>query len=307
MKLGAWSWFCAVLGSALLAGCGGSTEKPRPTEDPVAKACVPITLTGADDTGGEEPDCNALQYYELSEIEYFRNGAATGWYINADRTAVMEPPPDTDPVPAEEIPGGLCLGQSDQSSRFAMHMRSGIFSDFGATFGSNLRRRTIDPPAVCPVTPCPAREIAPPPVGPCGVGQGVPGQGAALNGQCQTGQDVSAWQGIVFWARVGPESANAVRVQVGDSRTDDSNQACVCTSFVDQNDSSNGCDKYGSFVTLDGTWRPYLVPFAGMQQGGWGISDPQLDTTQLFSLAINFSRDQWDVWISHIAFYRSAP
>jgi hypothetical protein len=135
------------------------------------------------------------------------------------------------------------------------------------------------------------------------VGQATPGQQDVAT-ECTTGADASAWDGVVLWARKGPGSGSGVRVQVSDPRTDDSNQACVCNPFTNQNDTSDGCDKFGTHINIDHTWRAYFVPFAGMQQGGWGLASPGLDTSGLFSVTVQLGRGAWDVWLDDVAFYR---
>jgi hypothetical protein len=57
---------------------------------------------------------------------------------------------------------------------------------------------------------------------------------------------------------------------------------------------------------VDHTWRAYFVPFSGMQQGGWGLPSPSLDTSGLFSVTVQLGRGAWDVWIDDIGFYRRA-
>ena len=50
---------------------------------------------------------DGLELYILDDFE--PGSASSGWYINNDRTALMDPLPDTDPIPTTEIPGGRCL------------------------------------------------------------------------------------------------------------------------------------------------------------------------------------------------------
>src|SRR5262249_14485093 len=132
---------------------------------------------------------------------------------------------------------------------------------------------------------------------------------------CLTGTDASAWEGIVLWGRKGPGSASSIRLTLGDEHTDDSNEACECNnsefnpaghliSTTNQNDSSNGCDKFGMFQTPTETWQPLFFPFSLLQQGGWGKPSPGLDTSQIFSISINYGRAAWDIWLDDIAFYR---
>lgn len=291
-------WAGALLATLCVAACGGDDSKPRPEP---AGQCGALTLTGADDPGSGPIDCAALDAYDVQLIDDFETGAATGWYVNNDRTALQTPVPDADPVPGERIPGGRCRNAPSVASEYAIHILSGNLTEFGAVFGRNMRRRLDVTP--CPISPCLGRTPPPPGVGPCGVGQATPGQEDVAT-ECTTGADASEWEGVVLWARKGPGGTSGVRIQVSDPRTDDSNQACVCNPFTNQNDTSDGCDKFGSFINVDHTWRAYLVPFAGMQQGGWGLASPSLDTSGLFSVTVQLGRGAWDLWIDDIGFYR---
>jgi hypothetical protein len=292
----------AVALSLFLAGaCGGSNDVPRPTS---AGSCEPITITDADDIGSGPVDCHALDNYDVQWIDDFETGAGTAWYTNNDRSALQVPPPDSDPVPGQLIPGGRCLGVSGAESRYAIHIRSGVLTDFGGVLGRNMRRALDETP--CPITPCFDRPPPPPPRGPCGIGMGTPAA-AAASASCITGADATQWDGIVVWARKGEGSGSSVRVHISDRYTDDSNQACVCNPYTNQNDTTDGCDKFGSYIVLDGTWRAYFVPFDEMQQGGWGRPSPGIDKSGLFSLAIDYGRAAWDLWIDDIGFYRSKP
>jgi hypothetical protein len=315
----------------LLVACGGQStgERPDAAATGLPVACAPIVPLSTDPDPGSGPvDCHALDDYDLSLTfnykaagearplwigDNFETGAATGWYINNDRTALQTPAPDTDPVFGEVIPGGRCLGVPGVESRFAIHIVSGNLTDYGGVFGRNLPRRILDADP-CPVHSCPDRIPYPAAIGPCGLGQGNPAQPNALP-VCLTGTDASQWEGIVMWARKGPGSQSSVRIQLGDVHTDDSNQACECNnselnpagqliSATNQNDSSNGCDKFGMFATLTDTFRPYFFPFNTMQQGGWGKPSPGVAADQLFSITVSYGRQAWDLWIDDISFYR---
>jgi len=194
-------------------------------------------------------------------------------------------------------PRGSCTLALPLASRSAIHIRSGLLSNNGGVLGASLPRTCVpveEAPA-CPFLP------GPPEIGPCSTGLGP---SPARRG-CHAVQDMSDWDGIVVWARKGPGSASSIRVRASDERTDD--KACICNSFTNQNDTSTGCDKFGRFVTLDETWRAYVVPFKEMQQGGWGLKSPGLSTDNLFEIAIEFGRGAWDLWIDDIALYRTRP
>jgi len=148
---------------------------------------------------------------------------------------------------------------------------------------------------VCPFQP------GPPEVGPCSTGEGPsPGQYG-----CEAAEDTSTWEGIVFWGRVGPGSESSIRVRASDPYTDD--KACFCNPYTNQNDASDGCDKFGVFVQLDRNYRAIFAPFSQMQQGGWGLPRDHLDTSSLFELAFDIYAGVWDLWVDDVALYRRRP
>jgi hypothetical protein len=299
---------CAV---AALA-CGGKGEE-RPDLDLSCRPLVP--LADWDDPGSGPVACNALDGYELFVLDNFEPGEASiAWYTNNDRTALSDPPPDTDPIPSTPIPGGRCVGEtpSDDAatvcddpttprgectrvapldSRSAFHIRTGHLTNNGGQLGRSLPLTCDMNAPACPFQP------GPPEIGPCSIGQGST---PPPNG-CE-GYDLSLWDGVFVWARVGPNSASEIKVRVADKESDD--KGCVCNPYTNQNDSSSGCDKFSSFVGLDEDFRVYFAPFDEMQQGGWGMRVPRLDTSGLFSFGIEFGRGSWDLWIDDVGFYR---
>ena len=308
-----------LLAAMLCCGCGGDDSEPRPAPNYCA-AIKPLSDTP--DPGSGPVDCSVLDGLELYILDDFEPGSASsGWYINNDRTALMEPLPDTDPIPTTEIPGGRCLDfesddpptvcnepgdergscdrEADLRSLRAVRVRSGFLSANGGVFGRNLPREGCippdedDPETLCPYLP------GPPEVGPCSTGQAP---SPPLLG-CNAALDFGDWDGVLFWARKAPGSYSGVRVRLSDESTDEA--SCVCNPFTDQNDTSDGCDKFGQSITLAIDFKAYIIPFRDMQQGGWGMSSPGLDTSELMSFGIEFGRGAWDMWIDDIAFYRS--
>ena len=313
------------LASALLAACGGKSESERPPPVHVGQdgglvdnACQPLPPLSdvPPDPGSGPVACNALDGFELYLLDTFEPGEASiAWYTNNDRTAESDPPPDTDPVPSTPIPGGRCLdAESSESaptvcatpdvprggcttpyrlaSRSAFHVRTGLLTANGGQIGRTLPL-TCDPNLA---SSC-SFKAGPPEIGPCSTGNGS----TDPTGGCE-GYDLSLWEGVVLWARIAPNSADTIKVRVSDKATDE--KGCVCDPYTNQNDSSNGCDKYSAFVGLDGDFRAYFVPFSEMLQGGWGMRSPGLDTGGLFSFGIDFGRGSWDLWIDDVGFYR---
>lgn len=313
-------WFIvSAFGASLAGGCGGEDAGPRP-EPQYCRDIEPVS--DVPDPGSRPADCSVLDGLELFMLDDFEPGSArTGWYINNDRTALMQPPPETDPIPATEIPGGRCLGYEsedaptlcrdpeakrgdcdeavDLSSRYAIHIRSGFLSTNGGVLGRNFPRTGCitpnmgDPDTICPYRP------GPPEVGPCSTGEAPtpPFKG------CNAEYDFSDWDGVVVWARKVPGSYTGLRARFSDVRTDEA--SCVCNPYTDQNDTSDGCDKFGSYFNLETDFKAFKLPFKEMQQGGWGLSSPGLDKSELMSFGLEFGRGRWDMWIDDIALYRS--
>ncbi len=332
----------AALGLFLLA-CGGEDKAPRPEEN----YCRPILpVSDSPDPGSGPVDCHALDGYELYRLDDFEPGSAIqGWYTNTDRTAAQDPAPDDSPPHTTPIPNGRCVGVAPSASaptqctspsdlpgscnesvpmasRTGMHIVSGLLTNNGGLLGLNFSLTDCcdpanpgdmsDPhnPCFCdPFHPdklcgeqdlvCPYRP-GPPEVGPCSIGLRPSPARRGCNGF-----DASKWDGIVLWARVAPGSANSIRIRAADRVTSDT--TCICNPYTNQNDSSSACDKAGKYVDVDSTFRPFFVPFAEMQQAGYGLRDPFLDLSRLFSMGIEYRFGRWDLWIDDVWFYRRRP
>ncbi len=310
---------------APLAGCISAIA--------LAHACGGTTGTSATaqaegqsvDPGSGPVNCAAADQYDFVTIEDFESGAATGWYTNNEdcytcQTATNEcldagstdvwvdpsapyladcgaplnecmqqclaiqPSPSygSDPLPAAPIPdGGRC------GSNFALQVVGGPFVAADGAVGVRF----------CP--------------------------GALDGGTC--GIDASSYDGVAVWMRTAPGFGNDPRVTVTDRYTDSANnkllalgdQAGLTTvpPFCNYNPPpatpsglsgySAGCDKFGSYATIDPDWQLYLFPFAEMRQGGWGRQQAQLDLTGIMSIEIDYAQGSWDFWIDDVAFYRS--
>ncbi len=303
----------------LCVACGGEDAGPRPAPN-YCREIEPLSDTP--DFGSGPVDCTALAGLELYILDDWEPGSSrTGWYINNDRTALQQPPPETDPVPSSAIPGGRCLGAksknapkvcsdpttprgecertADLASQRALHIRSGFLSNNGGVLGRNLPKEgCLVPDESDPDTLCPYR-AGPPEVGPCSTAEAP---SPPLRG-CKGALDFSDWDGILVWARKAPGSYTSIRVRVSDVNTDEG--SCVCNPYTSQNDTSDGCDKFGAYISLTNDFEPLLIPFEEMQQGGWGKSSPGLDRGELMSVGLEYGRGAWDIWIDDIAFYRS--
>ena len=313
----------ALVVVALVGACGGVSEKERPpnVRETADGGVVPTTcsalvpLSEYPDPGSGPVACNALDGFEVYLLDNFEPGEASiAWYTNNDRTAESDPAPDTDPIPATLIPGGRCIDAAPSAdaptvcdspnlprgecttpyrlaSQSAVRIRTGLLTANGGQLGRSLPLTCDENAPACPF------KAGPPEVGPCSTGLGS----TPPTGGCE-GYDLSLWDGVVLWARVGPNSADTIKVRVADKTTDD--KGCVCDPYTNQNDSSTGCDKFSAFIGLDRDFRAYFVPFGEMLQGGWGMQSPGLDTSGLFSFAVEFGRGSWDLWVDDIGFYR---
>jgi len=177
------------------------------------------------------------------------------------------------PVPSEKIPNGRCL------STYAFHVISGPFTKWGGQLG-----HTFNPPK-CVTGDCPPESDA------------VPG---------------GPYDGIAFWARVAPGSGTNMRIQVGESHTDvkypligPDGPPCVDNVGTQMpNDTTQGCDTFGTFIILNSDWQFFTLPFAEMRQAGWGKRAPFFDIQHISNLTFFYAQGVWDIWIDDISFYR---
>lgn len=103
--------------------------------------------------------------------------------------------------------------------------------------------------------------------------------------------DVSGYTGLKLWARTGNGDTDTVRVQIVTPGTEDGCFTCA--------------DHFGSDAQLTAEWQEFTLPFAEMEQQGWGM--PQLSSFDLenaLGLQFTFARnDDFDVWIDDVGFY----
>jgi len=115
--------------------------------------------------------------------------------------------------------------------------------------------------------------------------------------------DVSAWEGISFWAK-GNLPNESVRVELATVAIAAPDQGGTCTD--------GACyDWYGKQLALTGEWSKYHVRFADLAQAGWG-SKQELDLSTALGMNFKYSKPSgsFDFAIDEIALYRggtSAP
>jgi hypothetical protein len=233
---------------------------------------------------------------------------------------------------APETPPGECSAPLPES-RSALRVRSGLLTNNGGVFGWLSQKLCISegttvrdalaladgpplPPWIIPSPENPEAEqyqdlpiedackytSGPPEVGPCSIGE--PPSPPRLG--CTPVYDTSTWEGIVFWGRVAPGSETSIRVRASDYLTDD--KGCGCNPYSQQNDASDGCDKFGMFPEpLNGDFQARFVPFAEMQQGGWGQASERLVSGSLYEIVFEYGRGAWDLWVDDVGLYRRRP
>jgi hypothetical protein len=108
-------------------------------------------------------------------------------------------------------------------------------------------------------------------------------------------------QGLTFWARIGDTSTNQVRLALSDKYSRPEGGICV----VDGGQGTGCYDTFGVQLTkLDTSWHEYRIPFGGLSQRMFGIPEPALDTSTLFTIEFAFAGGAvFDFWIDDISFY----
>lgn len=114
--------------------------------------------------------------------------------------------------------------------------------------------------------------------------------------------DARGRTGITFWARIGDTSANQVRFAVSDKATRP--EGGLCDASVSTGPTA--CyDTFGADLTALGTqWTRYRIPFAGLGQRNFGLQEPALDTSAIYTIDFNFYVNEiFDFWVDDISFY----
>lgn len=259
------AWIAVCIGVA----CGG-LDRGRPGES--------VSATPPTDDGGAPTLCDAAQHVALGPIEDFELGAAAnGWFANNDVCAACQ---------------GLVAASAELDACRAACVASQSPHSFDA--------------------PLPAERIAP---ARCGSSYAIHCRTAALSGwggnlgaRFSPPLDGHLWTGISFWARRGASGRNALRVELSDRSTDEESAgrdgAATCAPNPSPDVLETGCDKYGAHIVLDEDWHLFLLPFAELDQAGWGKPAPVLDLTALWSLRYSYGPGTWDYWLDDVALYR---
>jgi endoglucanase len=107
--------------------------------------------------------------------------------------------------------------------------------------------------------------------------------------------DASAYKGISFWAKKGPDSYAKVRLKVPDVSTHEAGG--VCTECFND---------FGADLTLTDSWQHFVIPWRKMRQmPDWGSPRPHMvKPAKLFGIQwqVNQPGADFDIWIDDVEF-----
>jgi hypothetical protein len=342
--------------SALLSACGG-------TDDGRAKDSLDEPKVV--DTGSQPVTCSVTDDYEFSMLADFELGSVTGgWYFNNDQCDKCQKAIDR----IKEINNATELASSGRTpvDKWGCSVAEDTLADEWVKVEKvQLEKALVEgdpakniPPKcreVCEESQTPSAFIKPLPAerlkfngkeqprcgsryamhvkgGPFQTWGGVFAVQFGNPGLDATDRDGKSWDGISFWARIGPGSRQPIRVELSDERTDDKQMVykgdlrsdlegdeleawCKERTFVCNGDSvrddTNGCDKFGANGSMSENWHFFTFDFAYLRQSGWGQKAKDetgalvgLDISQIRTLNFLWTTGTWDVWIDDIALYR---
>jgi hypothetical protein len=113
--------------------------------------------------------------------------------------------------------------------------------------------------------------------------------------------DDSFRTGVTFWARIGDTSTDHVRFAISDKYSRPEGGYCVENGPMDVN-----CyDTFGVDLTqLSTQWRQYRIPFGGLTQVGFGLKEPKLDASSIYTIEFQFQPTSiFDLWVDDLSFY----
>lgn len=117
-------------------------------------------------------------------------------------------------------------------------------------------------------------------------------------GATQEPVDFGAFDGVMFWARVGETHSSDVRVQFQDSTTHPNGGKCNEASG-----SEDECwDGWGTQVAPLGTeWQLYEIRFDSLAQRDYGLQGGEFDTERVFSMDFILQQDSiFDLWLDDL-------
>ena len=294
---------CVAAALLVLPACGG-TDEGRPARPTIETATVVDACAAA--------DARVAAGWEFQTIVDFEppDGKPTdslqpecapttpcGFYLNWDTILSPVDPPSATCDLGPGVAAQVNLGRPGKPFAFPLpEARCGQ-----SAYAYRLQGRNI---AVC-VNPTTGRQ----------------GWGATLaitfnanpnaGGQALESYDASSWDGISLWLRLGGgPSGRAMLVAAKDPFSGEPPGKAAATDpyceTADGMPDARKCDSFGLAVRLDPDWRFVKLPFALMQQKGFGVPSPtgKLDASQLDALELGFSAGDWDVWVDDISFYR---
>ena len=113
--------------------------------------------------------------------------------------------------------------------------------------------------------------------------------------------DVSAYRGVMFWAKVGETHRSPVRIQFMDSNTHPDGGVCDATpGSAEECYNGWGID----VVPISTAWRLYQIDFSTLSQRAFGYRAEAFDPTAVFILDWAVMQNTvFDLWIDDVWFY----
>jgi hypothetical protein len=127
--------------------------------------------------------------------------------------------------------------------------------------------------------------------------------GSGLGADFRAGKreyDASAFVGVRFWAKIGQGSTAFHRLQLVDANSDKAGEKCDGTATAPEGQKCG--DHFGIDVRLTTSWTLHEVEFADLDQLGFGLPAPRVDSARLFGLQFT-AAGIVDLWLDEIAFY----
>ncbi len=113
--------------------------------------------------------------------------------------------------------------------------------------------------------------------------------------------DLSDFDGVMFWARVGESHSSDIRIQFQDSTTHPEGGLCS-----EESGSENECwDGWGTELAPLGTdWQLYKIRFASLAQRNYGLQGEEFDSKQVYGIDFNLQQDSvFDLWLDDLWLY----
>jgi hypothetical protein len=117
--------------------------------------------------------------------------------------------------------------------------------------------------------------------------------------------DVSEYAGVSMWVRRGAPPVRTLFAGIREQHT--YYDKAADDHFCEDEPAllTDKCDPFGAGVGLEEPWRFVVIPFAAMEQQGFGKPAPAIDLEGLVGVDFSIGPGDFEIWVDDVSLYRA--